>query len=108
VFISIIAPGACSFAFAGAILLPEPGAFINLIHEKFGVETFDFHSVSGAIDSGDPVVLLAVPVVNFNGLALRTHQHIVLYAWQLTISFKFFGTVSSFGSRELACTKQIR
>ncbi len=99
---------ACSFAFPSAILLPEPGAFINLIHEKFGVETFDFHSVSGAIDSGDPVVLLAVPVVNFNGLALRTHQHIVLYAWQLTISFKFFGTVSSFGSRELACTKQIR
>jgi hypothetical protein len=62
------------------LLLLEPDAFINFIHEKFGVETFDSHSVSRAVDSGDPVVLLAISVVNFNYLPLRTHKHIVLYA----------------------------
>ena len=62
------------------MLLLEPDAFINFIHEEFGVETFDSHSVSSAVDSGDPVVLLAISMMNFNGLPLRTHKYIVLYA----------------------------
>src|SRR5205809_5043274 len=80
------------------LLLLEPDTFINFIHEKFSVETFDSHSFSRAVDSGNPVVLLAVSVVNFNRLSLRTHKHIVLYAWQLTIRFQFFGTVNHFGA----------
>src|SRR5947209_5616485 len=59
-------------------LLLELDTFINLIHEKFGVETFNAHNVSKAVDSGDPIVLLTISVVNFNGLPLRTHKHIVL------------------------------
>src|SRR6266705_6623126 len=80
------------------VLLLEPDTLINLIHEKFGVETFDAHSVSGAVDSSDPVVLFAISVVNFNGLPLRTHKHIILYALQLTICFQFFSAVNRFGA----------
>jgi hypothetical protein len=54
------------------VLLLEPDTFINLIHEKFGVETFDAHSVSKAVDSSNSIVLLTISVVNFNGLPLRT------------------------------------
>jgi hypothetical protein len=54
-------------------------AFINFIHEKFSVETFNSHGVSRAVDSGNPVVLLAIPVVNFNRLPFRTHKHILLH-----------------------------
>jgi hypothetical protein len=79
--------------------LLEASALIHLIHEKFGVETFDVHGVSRAVDPGDPAVSLAISVVNFNGLALRTHENIVLYAWQLTVSLKFFATVNRFGTR---------
>src|SRR6266566_8189369 len=81
----------------GSVLL-KPGALINLIHEKFGVETFDFHSVSGTIDSRDPVVLLATSIVNLNSLALRAYEHIVLYACQLAVRFQFFGTINRFGA----------
>src|SRR6266702_6747451 len=88
----------CEFMNDQYVLLLESDAFINFIHEKFSVETFDSHSVSGAVDSGNPVVLLAISVVNFNRLPLRTHKHIVLYAWQLTIRFQFFGTVNHFGA----------
>ena len=69
------------------VLQLEPDTFINLIHEKFGLETFDSHSVSNTIDSCDPVVLPAISVLNLNGLPLRTHKHLVLYAWHLTIGF---------------------
>jgi hypothetical protein len=60
------------------VLLLEPYAFINLIHEKFGVETFNAYSISKAIDSSDPVVLRAISVMNFNGLPLGTYKHILI------------------------------
>src|SRR5947209_7735550 len=88
----------CSLA-----LLLEPNTFINLIHEKFGVDTWDAYCISSAVDSSDQVVLLTISVVNFNGLPLRTHKHIILYTWQLTIRFQFFSAIN----RLSACGKNL-
>ena len=59
-------------------LLLEPDTFINLIHEKFGVETFDSHSVSVAVDSSDPVVLLSLlPMIAEKSSNIETFSYYI-------------------------------